>query len=72
MERPIDGFSDIMPIVAEPAIGATWDTALDLKWDEHGNPYVKPKKVKKEAMDVTYEMIKPYMHMYELAGIKVA
>lgn len=72
MERPIDGFSDIMPIVAEPAIGATWDTALDLKWDEHGNPYVKPKKVKKEAMDVTYEMIEPYMHMYELAGIKVA
>lgn len=72
MERPIDGFSDIMPIVSEPAVGATWDTALDLKKDEHGNPYVKPKKEKKEATDVTYDMIAPYEHMYKLAGIKIA
>jgi DNA polymerase I-like protein with 3'-5' exonuclease and polymerase domains len=72
MERPIEGFSNIMPITSEPAVGATWDTALDLKRDEHGNPYVKPKKEKKEDSDVTYDMIEPYYKMYELAGIRIA
>jgi DNA polymerase-1 len=72
MERPVDGFSEIMPIVSEPAIGATWDTALELKRKPDGTPYVKPKQVKKEATDVTYDMIAPYEHYYKLAGIEIA
>lgn len=72
MERPIDGFTDIMPIISEPAIGATWDTALDLKFKPDGTPYVKPKAKKKEATDVTYDMIAPYENYYKLAGIEIA
>jgi len=72
MERPIDGFSDIMPITADAAVGATWDTALDLQFEPDGTPFVKPKKEKKEATDVTYDMIAPYEHLYKLAGIKIA
>lgn len=72
MEREIEGFTNIMPIISEPAVGATWDTALDLKWEPNGTPYVKPKLVQKEATDVTYDMIAPYEHMYKLAGIKIA
>lgn len=71
MEREIEGFTDIMPIVSEPAIGATWDTALDIKWDDKGTPYVKPKKEKKEATDVTYDMIAPYENYYKIAGITI-
>ena len=72
MERHIEGFSDIMPIISEPAIGATWDTALDIKFKPDGTAYVKPKKEKKEATDVTYDMIAPYEHYYKLAGIEIA
>jgi len=43
MERPVDGFSDIMPLIAEPSVGKIWSHALDLKHDEHGAPYVHPK-----------------------------
>lgn len=71
MERPIDGFSDIMPIVAEPSVGKIWKHALDIYWDDHATPYVKPKKERKEATDVTYEDIHYMMELYKLAGIEV-
>jgi DNA polymerase I-like protein with 3'-5' exonuclease and polymerase domains len=72
MDRPIEGFSDIMPITSEPAVGATWDTALELKRKPDGTPFVKPKEVQKEATDVTYNMIAPYERWYKLAGIEIA
>jgi DNA polymerase I len=70
MEAPIEGFSDIMPIIAEPAVGAVWQDALDVDWD-NGQPYVTPKKEKKEATDVTYEEMKYALPLYEAAGIEV-
>ena len=72
MERPIEGFTELMPITVEPAIGATWDTALDLHFKPDGTAYVKPKKEKKEPTDVTYDMIAPYEKWYKLAGIEIA
>lgn len=71
MEDPIEGFSDIMPIVAEPAVGIIWQHALDVKWDENGQAYVTPKKEKKEATDVTIDEIQYALPYYEKAGIEV-
>lgn len=71
MERPIEGFSEIMPLVAEPSVGKVWRFALDIKYDEHGTPYVKPKDKRSEATDVTYDDIKDEMKLYKLAGIEV-
>lgn len=71
MERPVDGFSDIMPIIAEPAIGAIWQHALDVDWDANGQAFVTPKKVKKEATDVTFEEMKYALPLYEMANIEV-
>jgi DNA polymerase-1 len=71
MERPIEGFSEIMPIVAEPYVGKIWRHALDISWDIDGTPYVKPKKERKEATDVTYDDIEYAMHLYKMAGIQV-
>lgn len=72
MEREIEGFSEVMPLLAEPSVGKIWRHALDIKWDELGNPYVKPKKVRKELSDVTYEDIGYMMPLYQMAGIRVA
>lgn len=71
MEDPIEGFSDIMPIIAEPAVGAVWQDALDVSWDANGQAYVKPKKEKKEATDVTFDEIQYALPLYEAAGIEV-
>jgi DNA polymerase I-like protein with 3'-5' exonuclease and polymerase domains len=71
MEKPIEGFSDVMPIIAEPSVGKIWRHALDVSWDDHGTPYVKPKHERKEATDVTYEDIGYMMDLYKLAGIEV-
>jgi DNA polymerase I-like protein with 3'-5' exonuclease and polymerase domains len=70
MEDPIEGFSDIMPLLAEPAVGVVWQDALDVEWD-NGKPYVKPKKEKKEATDVTIDEIQYALPYYEAAGIEV-
>jgi DNA polymerase-1 len=71
MERPIDGFSEIMPLISEPYVGKIWRHALDVSWDEHGVPYVKPKKERKEATDVTYDDIDYMLPLYKMAGIEV-
>lgn len=71
MEEPIPGFSDIMPIIAEPAIGAVWQHALDVSWDANGQAYVKPKSIKKEATDVTLDEMRYALPLYEKAGIEV-
>jgi DNA polymerase I-like protein with 3'-5' exonuclease and polymerase domains len=71
MERPIDGFSDVMPVIAEPYVGKVWRHALDVSWDTDGIPFVHPKKVHKEATDVTYDDIQYMLPLYKLAGIEV-
>jgi DNA polymerase-1 len=71
MERPIEGFSEVMPIIAEPAVGKIWAHALDIQFDEHGVAYVKPKHEKKEATDVTFTEIEYALPLYKLAGIEV-
>jgi DNA polymerase-1 len=70
MEAPVPGFSDIMPIIAEPAVGKIWGHALDIEWDTSG-AFVTPKKVKKEATDVTIDEIQYMLPLYEKAGIEV-
>lgn len=71
MEQEIDGFSDVMPIIAEPALGRVWKHALDLKCDENGVYYVSPKIVRSDLSDVTISDIEQDLHLYELAGIEV-
>lgn len=71
MEDPIEGFSEIMPIVAEPAVGVVWSHALDVSWDANGQPYVTARKEKREATDVTFEEMKYALALYEKAGIEV-
>lgn len=71
MEAPIDGFSNIMPIIAEPAVGAIWSHALDVDWDANGQAFVTPNNVKKEATDVTWEEMAYALPLYEAAGIEV-
>jgi DNA polymerase-1 len=71
MERPIEGFSEVMPLIAEPYVGKIWRHALDVSWDEKGTPYVHPKQVRKEATDVTYTDIEYAMPLYKMAGIEV-
>lgn len=71
MERPIPGFSNIMPIIAEPAIGKIWGHALDIKWEANGKAFVTPKKEKHEATDVTIAEIQYALPLYKLAGIEV-
>jgi DNA polymerase I-like protein with 3'-5' exonuclease and polymerase domains len=70
MERPIEGFSEIMPITAEPYMGKIWKHALDIEWDDKG-PFVKPKEKAEEATDVTYDDIAYAMSLYKMAGIEV-
>ena len=71
MERPIEGLSEVIPIVADPAIGKTWQHALDVKFDENGKAYVAPRRVKKEATDVTIDEIEYALELYHIAGIDV-
>lgn len=71
MEQPVPGLDGVIPIIAEPAIGKIWGHALDLKFDDKGNPYVKAKKVKKEATDVTIDEIEYMLELYHIAGIEV-
>lgn len=72
MEKPIEGLSDVIPIQADPAIGKIWAHALDIKRDkETGKYYVKPKKEKKEATDVTFDEIEYMLELYHIAGIEV-
>lgn len=72
MEQPIEGLSGIIPIKADPAIGRTWNEALDIKFDSvTGKAYVTPKKEKKEATDVTFEEVEYMLDLYDLAGIEV-
>ncbi len=71
MEAPLEGFTEIMPIVAEPAVGVIWQHALDVDWDENGQAFVTPKHEKKEATDVTFDEIQYALPYYELAGIEV-
>ncbi len=70
MERPIEGFSDIMPITADVGVGKIWGHVLDIEY-ENGIPFVKPKKERKEGTDVTYEDIEPYRYLYDMAGIQI-
>lgn len=71
MEYPIEGFSDIMPIVAEPYVGKIWRHVLDIEWDAKGVPFVHPKSERKEATDVLYTDIEYAMPLYKMAGIEV-
>ena len=71
MERPIPGFSEIMPIKAEPDLGKIWGHSLDLKFKPDGTAYVKPKATKNDPTDVTYDMIDYALPLYKLAGIQV-
>jgi len=71
MEREIEGFSEIMPLLAEPSVGKIWRHALDIKWDDKGTPYVKPKRERKELSDVTFSDIEYMMPLYQMAGIEV-
>jgi len=71
MEREIEGFSEVMPLLAEPSVGKIWRHALDIKWDDRGTPYVKPKRERKELSDVTLGDIEYMMPLYKMAGIEV-
>lgn len=70
MELPLPGFTDIVPLVADPAVGKIWAHNLDIFWEE-GTPYVVAKSEKKEASDVTIDEIQYALPLYEKAGIEV-
>jgi DNA polymerase I-like protein with 3'-5' exonuclease and polymerase domains len=71
MEAPLEGFTEILPIIAEPAVGKIWQHALDVSWDADGTAWVKPKKEKKEATDVTYDDIAYMIPLFKKANIEV-
>lgn len=71
MEQPIPGFTDIIPLVADPAIGKRWAHILDVDWTSDGQPFVVAKSEKGEPSDVTVEEIAYALPLYELAGIDV-
>lgn len=71
MELPVPGFSDVVPLVADPAVGKRWAHNLDIYWEDDGTPYVVAKKEKTEASDVTIDEIQYALPLYEKAGIEV-
>lgn len=71
MERPIKGFSEVVPLVADPAVGKRWDHTLDIKQDAKGTWYVEAEQTKTEPSDVTFKEIEYALPLYEQAGIEV-
>lgn len=71
MEQPIEGFTDVMPLIADPAVGKVWAHNLDIDWDEDGTAYVYAKREKKDPADVTIDEIHYALPLYEKAGIEV-
>ena len=71
MEAPIKGVTDVVPMIADPAVGKRWSHLLDLHWDDKGTPYVEPKSKKEEPEDVTIDEIQYAIPLYKKAGIDV-